>query len=246
MQRCKEQSRSDREKRQSSEIKLCALSCFQVKLAYKNGMTASSSQVKEFTDTLVSEADVYQVGISGEAIEQLSEYYVLITKWSPRLHLVAPCPPREFATRHVLESLMLLPHLPQAASVADIGSGAGLPIIPCLIARPDVQATLIESSRKKAVFLREALNRTGIPSATVIAKRFEEITAPDVGVITCRALEKFSAKLPTLIEWSSHAISLLLFGGEELRKRIAEQGLGYSVVHLPNSTRRFLFVISRS
>ncbi len=193
----------------------------------------------------MSEAGDYQVGISVEAVERLSEYYVLLTKWNPRLHLVAPCPPREFATRHILESLMLLPHLPQAATVADVGSGAGLPIIPCLIARPDIRATLMESSKKKAVFLREALNRIKTRSATVIAKRFEETAKPDVGVITCRALEQFSAKLPTLIEWSSHAITLLLFGGEELRKTIAEQGLGYSVIHLPNSSRRFLFVINR-
>jgi 16S rRNA (guanine527-N7)-methyltransferase len=141
---------------------------------------------------------------------------------------------------------MLLPHLPQAATVADVGSGAGLPIIPCLIARPDIRATLIESSKKKAVFLREALNRTETRSAMVIAKRFEEMATPDVGVITCRALEQFAAKLPNLIEWSPHAVTMLLFGGEELRKNITEHGLIYSVVHLPNSTRRFLFVIKRS
>lgn len=208
-------------------------------------MTASNSQVKEFRAALASEAGAYQVDLSAEAIERLSEYYVLLTKWNPRLHLVAPCSPREFATRHVLESLVLLPHLPQSAEVADIGSGAGLPIIPCLIARADITATLIESSKKKAVFLREALNRTETKSATVIAERFEETATPDVRFITCRALEQFAAKLPNLIEWSPHAITLLLFGGEELRKKIGEQGLGYSAVHLPNSTRRFLFIVNR-
>lgn len=209
-------------------------------------MTVSRAQLEEFKDTLASEAAVYQARISVEAIERLSEYYVLLTKWNPRLHLVAPCSPREFATRHVLESLALLPHLPPAATVADVGSGAGLPIIPCLIARPDIRATLIESSKKKAVFLREALNRTQTRSATVVAKRFEEMATPDVGVITCRALEQFTTKLPTLIEWSPHATTLLLFGGEELRKSITGHGLVYSVVHLTNSTRRFLFVINRS
>jgi 16S rRNA (guanine(527)-N(7))-methyltransferase RsmG len=209
-------------------------------------MTASSSQVKEFREALMSEAGVYQARIGMEAIERLSDYYDLLSTWNARLHLVAPCPPREFASRHVLESLMLLPHLPQAAKVADIGSGAGLPIIPCLIVRPDITATLIEASKKKAVFLREALNRTEIKSATVIAKRFEGTATPDVRFITCRALEQFGAKLPNLIEWSPHAITLLLFGGVELRERITEQGLAHSVVHLPNSTRRFLFIVNRS
>ena len=208
-------------------------------------MTASNLQLKEFRDALGSYATPYQVDLSAEAIQRLSEYYVLLSKWNPRLHLVAPCSPREFATRHVLESLLLLPHLPQAARVADIGSGAGLPIIPCLITRSDITATLIESSKKKAVFLREALNRTETKSATVIAERFEETATPDVRFITCRALEAFAVKLPNLIKWSPHAITLLLFGGEDLRKKIAEQGLDYSAVHLPNSTRRFLFIINR-
>jgi 16S rRNA (guanine527-N7)-methyltransferase len=208
-------------------------------------MTASNSQVKDFKDTLASEANVYQVDLTAATIDRLSEYYELLSTWNARLHLVAPCPPREFATRHVLESLMLLPHLPQAAKVADIGSGAGLPIVPCLIARRDITATLIESSKKKAIFLREALSRTETKSATVIAERFEEIATPDVRFITCRALEQFAAKLPNLIEWSPQASTLLFFGGEGIRKKIDEQGLSYSVVHLPNSARRLLFIVNR-
>jgi 16S rRNA (guanine527-N7)-methyltransferase len=208
-------------------------------------MSASNSQLKEFREALASCATSYRVDLAAEAVERLSEYYALLSTWNARLHLVAPCSPRVFAIRHVLESLMLLPHLPQAAKVADIGSGAGLPIIPCLIARPDIIATLIESSKKKAVFLREALNRTETKSATVIAERFEETATPDVRFITCRALDRFAAKLPNLIEWSLHANTLLFFGGEELRKRIAEQRRSYSVVHLPDSARRFLFIINR-
>ncbi len=93
-------------------------------------------------------------------LAQLGEYYSLLTRWNDRLHLVAPCSPEEFATRHVLESLLLLKHLPHEAKIADIGSGGGLPIIPCLIARADLEVTMIESSQKKAVFLREALSAT--------------------------------------------------------------------------------------
>src|SRR6185369_15999394 len=106
-----------------------------------------------------------------EVLQRLCVYYSLLTRWNPRLHLVAPCSPEEFATRHVLESLMLLQHLPHGAKIADIGSGAGLPIIPCLIVRPDLHATLIESSAKKSVFLREALN-TVARNAAIITRPF--------------------------------------------------------------------------
>jgi 16S rRNA (guanine(527)-N(7))-methyltransferase RsmG len=210
-------------------------------------MTAANLQLSEFKEALGAQASIYQQTLSGEIIEQLSEYYALLVTWNPRLHLVAPCSPREFATRHVLESLMLLPHLQSTAQVADVGSGGGLPIIPCLIARRDITATLIESSRKKAIFLREALNRVGAAkSANVIADRFENIPAPDAGYISCRALERFEEKLPDLIRWSPEASTLLLFGGEGLRAQIVDKGLSFTDERIPNSQRRFLFVISRA
>ena len=72
---------------------------------------------------------LFGVELAPETVALLGAYYSLLIHWNDRLHLVAPCSPEEFATRHVLESLLLLPHLPHAAKIADIGSGGGLPII---------------------------------------------------------------------------------------------------------------------
>jgi len=174
----------------------------------------------------------YDLALSDETLTQLTEYYRLLTHWNDRLHLVAPCEPEEFAMRHVLESLLLVKHLPQQATVADVGSGAGLPIIPCLIARADLEATLIESSQKKAVFLREALNAAG-RKASIIARRFEDVDAPAVSFVSCRALDQFTAKLPDLIEWAPKGSTLLFFGGEGLLPE-AEKFL------IPHSDRRYL------
>ena len=191
-----------------------------------------------FDQALISNQSVFQVELSAEAHAKLSAYYSLLTRWNARLHLVAPCSPEEFATRHVLESLMLLKHLPREAKITDIGSGAGLPIIPCLIARPDLHATLIESSLKKSVFLRETLN-TVARTATIIAKPFEEVPTPDVSFVTCRALDQFVEKLPEIIEWAPRGCSLLLFGGETLREKLSAETLSFKI---PLSERRFLFV----
>ena len=114
-----------------------------------------------FARALSDNESAYDVELSAAAMAKLEKFYSVLIHWNDRLHLVAPCSPEEFATRHVLESLLLMKHLPANTKIADIGSGAGLPIIPCLIARPDLDATMIESSKKKAVFLREALNAVG-------------------------------------------------------------------------------------
>jgi len=181
----------------------------------------------------------YGLALSAETLTQLGEYYRLLTRWNDRLHLVAPCTPEEFATRHVLESLLLLKHLPACAKIADVGSGAGLPIIPCLIARPNLEATLIESSQKKAVFLREALNAVG-RKASIVAQRFEEIEAPPVSFVSCRALDQFMTKLPELIAWAPNGSTLLLFGGEGLKNQLPQA----KEFLMPETNRRFLFVVN--
>ena len=190
-----------------------------------------------FEQSLVSNMGSFNLDLSAETVTRLGEYYSLLTRWNDRLHLVAPCEPEEFAVRHVLESLLLLQHLPPNAKIADIGSGGGLPIIPCLIARPDLEATLIESSQKKVVFLREALNRLGL-QAIVVAQRFEDVPAPDVSFVTCRALDQFTQKLPALIKWAPRGSTLLLFGGEALGKQLRN----FEQFLIPQSEKRYLFL----
>jgi 16S rRNA (guanine527-N7)-methyltransferase len=193
-----------------------------------------------FEQSLIVNMASFHLNLSSETVTQLGEYYSLLTRWNDRLHLVAPCEPEEFAIRHVLESLLLLQYLPLKATVADVGSGGGLPIIPCLITRPDLEATLIESSQKKVVFLREVLNRLGL-RATIVARPFEEVPAPPVSFVTCRALDQFMRKLPALIKWAPRGSTLLLFGGETLGEQLRRANVSFEQLLIPKSEKRFLF-----
>jgi len=197
---------------------------------------------EEFGKALKEHEELYGVQLANAAREALGRYYGILLKWNDRLHLVAPCTPPEFATRHVLESLLLIRHLPPAAHVVDIGSGAGLPIIPCLIVREDIKATLIEAAAKKAVFLREALR--GVPGkrARVIAERFQEVARLDASFITCRALDRFEQLLPDLIDWTPEGSTMLLFTGEQLAKTLESMLSEVQVERIPNSERRFLVI----
>jgi 16S rRNA (guanine527-N7)-methyltransferase len=194
-----------------------------------------------FEQSLISNMGSFDVDLSAETVSLLGEYYSLLTRWNDRLHLVAPCSPEEFAVRHVLESLLLLKHLPQNARVADIGSGGGLPIIPCLIARPDLGATLIESSHKKVVFLREASNHLNLHT-TIVARPFEDVPAPPVSFVTCRALDQFMRKLPALINWAPRGSTLLLFGGETLGDQLRRANINFEQLLIPQSEKRYLFL----
>jgi 16S rRNA (guanine527-N7)-methyltransferase len=204
------------------------------------------TSIDTFGQALRENAAEFGIQLGADDVKRLSNYYVLMLKWNDRLHLVAPCPPAEFATRHVIESLMLLRHLPPNARVVDVGSGAGLPIIPCLIMRADLSATLIESSRRKAVFLREALRDVNSREPALTVARFEQTNAPEADFVTCRALDRFQDFLPALIEWAPPASTLLLFAGEELRKQIEILLPDSKAERIPRSDRRFLIVARQS
>lgn len=199
----------------------------------------------EFAAALKRDASIFGVTLAAPDISQLTLYYDLLQRWNPRLHLVAPCSPEEFATRHILESLLLLPFLKNQARVVDVGSGGGLPLIPCLLVRSDLSATLIEASPKKAIFLREALNSLKLDArATVIADRFEGLPPADADAITCRALERFETLLPRLIEWAPANCQLLLFAGDSILSRIKAARLPFETVPVPASERRYLIAVT--
>jgi 16S rRNA (guanine527-N7)-methyltransferase len=178
-------------------------------------------------------------------INKLADYFALVQEHNPLLHLVAPCSPEEFAVRHILESLALLKYLPRGAKFADVGTGAGLPSIPCLLVRNDLSAILIESKEKKARYLEEATKKLGIDARTeIINKQFEEARDLDFSSVTCRALDKFTEKLPRLVKWTKGR-PMLLFGGKALGEAITRQNLKFTDRLMPMSEQRYLYVVAK-
>ena len=95
---------------------------------------------------------------------------------------------------HLLDSLAMAPFLAEAAqagaSLADLGTGPGLPGIPLAIALPGLRVTLVESNGKKARFLREAVRKLGLGNARVAESRAEALDEPGAhDLLTARALD---------------------------------------------------------
>ena len=198
---------------------------------------------KQFIEAIEKRQKAFGLNIIEKKISKLADYYEIIRKHNEILHLVAPCSPEEFAVRHILESLTVLEFLPEKARFADVGTGAGLPSVPCLIARDDLRGVLIESKLKKANFLQEVLTECSLENrAEIINRQFEEIEKPDVNYVLCRALDKFTKKLAKLFKWSGQS-SLLFFGGNNLREELNKMNAAYTEKLMPESEQRYLFLI---
>jgi 16S rRNA (guanine527-N7)-methyltransferase len=99
--------------------------------------------------------------------EQFLTYLELLLKWNCMMNLTALRTPAEIISRHFLDSLLLLPHLPETGRLLDLGSGAGFPGIPLKIARPGLFIDLVEATAKKASFLKETVRRLGLSDVNV-------------------------------------------------------------------------------
>lgn len=196
---------------------------------------------QNFIQAITQNQTNFEISLNAEKINELARYYELVQKHNVLLHLVAPLSPEEFAVRHILESLFLTKFLPVNAKFADLGTGAGLPSVPCLIFREDLQGVLIESKLKKARFLEEVLKECKLEKrAKVFDRQFEELVKPKVDFVTCRALDRFTSNLPRLLKWSKGS-TLLFFGGNNLREALEKSGVEFKQKLLPMSEQRFLF-----
>ncbi|MEO7538497.1 MAG: 16S rRNA (guanine(527)-N(7))-methyltransferase RsmG [Pyrinomonadaceae bacterium] len=195
-----------------------------------------------FIKTLKTRQNSFSLSLTDIQIERLAKYYDLVREQNEVLNLVAPMTGEEFAIRHILESLTLLEFLPKDTVIADVGTGAGLPSIPCLIVRDGLRGLLIESKEKKIKFLASIVEPLRLADrVTIVHKQFEETDPVNCEFVTCRALDKFTAKLPKLLRWARPR-GLLLFGGNNLAEALTKQGVRFDQKLMPLSEQRFLFI----
>jgi 16S rRNA (guanine527-N7)-methyltransferase len=126
--------------------------------------------------------------------ERLRRFAGLVEKWSAKINLISRADLPHIWTRHVEDSLALIPHIPPGTQTAiDLGSGAGFPGLVLAIAT-GISFTLIESDKRKAAFLMDAARDVSAP-VKVLALRIEDARPAPAPLITARAL----APLPRLL-----------------------------------------------
>jgi len=113
------------------------------------------------------------VEVSVAQVGALERHYELLVRWNRVLNLTAIRDTDEAVVRHYCECLFFASLLPRSGRILDFGSGAGFPGIPIAIARPACHVSLVESQRRKSVFLREATR--GMDNVDVLAQRVEDL-----------------------------------------------------------------------
>ncbi|HUB89918.1 MAG TPA: 16S rRNA (guanine(527)-N(7))-methyltransferase RsmG [Dyella sp.] len=149
------------------------------------------------------ELGIAALGLSlpADAVPRLLDYLVLLERWNGAYNLTAIRDPAEMVTRHLLDSLAILPYV-QGESLADLGTGPGLPGIPLAIAAPGRQVLLVDSNGKKVRFLREAIRALKLDGVRALQSRVEDVQG-QFDCITARAF----ASLADMLSWGGHLLA---------------------------------------
>lgn len=150
---------------------------------------------------LASGIEQLGINVSDEQRRTMMAYVALLAKWNRAYNLTAVRDPAQMVTRHLLDSLTILPYL-GAGSLLDVGTGAGIPGLIVAICRPDQAITLLDSNGKKTRFVKQAALELGLANVTVVQDRVEGYVG-SFDQICCRAF----AALPDVLALCGHLLA---------------------------------------
>jgi 16S rRNA (guanine527-N7)-methyltransferase len=159
-------------------------------------MTLASESVQNVDPSIEAAialgAEGLSVELDGKQIHQLASLVGLLAKWNRVYNLTAVRDPQEMVTRHILDSLAVLPYL-RGESLLDVGTGAGLPGLPLAIARPDLSLALLDSSDKKLRFVRQVAAELNLDQVSVVHTRMQAYQpAQPFAMVISRAVSSLS------------------------------------------------------
>jgi 16S rRNA (guanine527-N7)-methyltransferase len=164
---------------------------------------------------------------SPETTARLAAYGDLLLRWNTRINLISAETVADIDQRHIADCAQLQPLLPQDGSIADLGSGAGLPGLVLAIIQPEREIHLVESDKRKAAFLVEASAQLKLPMVRVHACRAENAKLPPISAIAARALAPLVALLPYAARFLAPGGVAVFPKGKTAEKELTEAALGW-------------------
>lgn len=153
----------------------------------------------------------------GERINLARQFTAALVAQGELRGLIGPLELPRIWTRHILNSVIAAPLF--HGSVADIGSGAGLPGLVLAIARPDVQWTLIEPMERRVTWLNEQIEALGLENATVMRARAEDVGL-EFDVVTARAVSALRTLVPMTAPLAKDGGELIFLKGQSVEAEI--------------------------
>jgi 16S rRNA (guanine527-N7)-methyltransferase len=145
-------------------------------------------------ETLSDEAELLQrfsrdwnLTLSAEACTRLLTFVSRLLEWNARINLTGAKSRNELFSEHLVDSFAMTRFLPKGCSLADVGSGGGLPGIPLAILRPDIRLTMVEPRAKRVAFLRTVSYELGLRSIEILRSRSDELKAGSFDACASRA-----------------------------------------------------------
>lgn len=140
------------------------------------------------------------ISLSDQQQQQLVAYVEMLHKWNKAYNLTSVRDPNEMLVRHILDSIVVAPHL-QGTRFIDVGTGPGLPGIPLSIVRPESHFTLLDSLGKRVRFLRQVQHELKLTNIEPVQSRVEDFPAePTFDGVISRAF----ASLNDMVSWCHH------------------------------------------
>lgn len=155
-----------------------------------------------------------------ERASQTERYAELLASWGIERGLIGPREADRIWDRHIANCLPVSTLIPEGVTVADIGSGAGLPGIVIALARPDLRVTLVEPLQRRVDFLHEVITELDIP-VTVMRGKAESVKSA-FSVVTARAVKPLPLLLPMVWPLIASQGALLAIKGESAQLEIEE------------------------
>ena len=157
--------------------------------------------------------------IFGPNIDKARAYTAALVADGETLGLLGPREYPRIWTRHVLNSAVVAELVPAGITVADVGSGAGLPGIPMALVQPEAHFTLIEPMERRSDWLKEQVEKLGLANVSVLRARAEEV-GEVFDVVTARAVKALPQLLQMCVPMTRHGGQIIALKGEKAQLEI--------------------------
>lgn len=182
-----------------------------------------------FSEELERKAKQLDVPLEKKQLDQFFQYKEMILDWNQKINLTAIKEEKEMIDKHFIDSISIVSKIEGKETILDVGTGAGFPGIPIKIAKEEVEITLLDSLRKRIVFLEEVIKQLQLKKIETIHGRAEEI-GQDISyrekydVVLSRAVATSNVLLEYMLPFVKIGGKCICMKGPNLQEEIKDIG----------------------